>query len=127
MGTNERMRRLYAHHLGREERVLSSVRGTVEAGRAAPWTGLVLATERRAPAIAAAARAYRDAARLGLAPAEHQHDRHLLHFGVVDLAPDLLLARVQLRAQPCGAQGGDDLVSVGPQLAAERQDGDLQR
>lgn len=47
MGTNERMRRLYAHHLGREERVLASVRGTVEAGRGAPWTGLVLATDRR--------------------------------------------------------------------------------
>ena len=41
MGKNERMRRLYARHLGREERVLASVRGTVEAGRSAPWTGLL--------------------------------------------------------------------------------------
>jgi Bacterial PH domain len=47
MGKNERMRRLYAHHLGREERVLASLRGTVEAGRSAPWTGLLLATDRR--------------------------------------------------------------------------------
>ena len=47
MGKNERMRRLYANHLGREERVLASVRGTVEAGRSAPWTGLLLATDRR--------------------------------------------------------------------------------
>jgi hypothetical protein len=47
MGTNERMRRLYAHHLGREERVLASVRGTVETGRGEPWTGLLLATDRR--------------------------------------------------------------------------------
>jgi hypothetical protein len=47
MGTNERMRRLHAHHLGREKRVLASVRGTVEAGRSEPWTGLLLATDRR--------------------------------------------------------------------------------
>jgi len=47
MGTNERMRRLYANHLGREERVLASVRGTVETGRGEPWTGLLLATDRR--------------------------------------------------------------------------------
>ncbi len=52
MGTNERMRRLYAHHLGREERVLASVRGTVDAGRNAPWSGLVLATDRRLVFIA---------------------------------------------------------------------------
>jgi Bacterial PH domain len=53
MGTNERMRRLYAHHLGREERVLASVRGTVETGRGEPWTGLLLATDRRLVFIAA--------------------------------------------------------------------------
>jgi hypothetical protein len=47
MVTNERMRRLHAHHLGRDERVLASVRGTVEAGRSEPWTGLLLATDRR--------------------------------------------------------------------------------
>jgi len=47
MGKNERMRRLYANHLGREERVLASVRGTVEAGRGDGWTGLLLATDRR--------------------------------------------------------------------------------
>ena len=47
MGKNERMRRLYAHHLGREERVLASVRGTVDTGRGEPWTGLLLATDRR--------------------------------------------------------------------------------
>jgi hypothetical protein len=47
MGKNERMRRLHAHHLGRDERVLASVRGTVEAGRTGPWTGLLLATNRR--------------------------------------------------------------------------------
>ena len=52
MGKNERMRRLYANHLGREERVLASVRGTVEAGRSAPWTGLLLATDRRLVFIA---------------------------------------------------------------------------
>jgi hypothetical protein len=52
MGTNERMRRLYAHHLGREERVLASVRGTVETGRGEPWTGLLLATDRRLVFIA---------------------------------------------------------------------------
>ena len=52
MGTNERMRRLYANHLGREERVLASVRGTVEAGRSEPWTGLLLATDRRLAFIA---------------------------------------------------------------------------
>jgi PH (Pleckstrin Homology) domain-containing protein len=52
MGTNERMRRLYAHHLGREERVLASVRGTVETGRGEPWTGLLLATDRRLAFIA---------------------------------------------------------------------------
>src|ERR1700704_5839677 len=52
MGTNERMRRLYAHHLGREERVLASVRGTVEPGRGEPWTGLLLATDRRLAFIA---------------------------------------------------------------------------
>jgi hypothetical protein len=53
MGTNERMRRLYASHLGREERVLASVRGTVETGRGEPWTGLLLATDRRLAFIAA--------------------------------------------------------------------------
>ena len=37
------MRRLYAVHLGREERVLASVRGTVEAGRSEPWLLAVLA------------------------------------------------------------------------------------
>jgi len=47
MGKNERMRRLYAHHLGREERVLASVRGTVDTGRGEAWTGLLLATNRR--------------------------------------------------------------------------------
>jgi hypothetical protein len=47
MGNNERMRRLYANHLGRNERVLASVRGTVETGRGEPWTGLLLATDRR--------------------------------------------------------------------------------
>jgi hypothetical protein len=47
MGTNERMRRLYAHHLGRDERVLASVRGTIDTGRREPWTGLLLATDRR--------------------------------------------------------------------------------
>jgi hypothetical protein len=52
METNERMRRLYAHHLGREERVLASVRGTVETGRGEPWTGLLLATDRRLVFIA---------------------------------------------------------------------------
>jgi hypothetical protein len=52
MGTNERMRRLYANHLGREERVLASVRGTVETGRGEPWTGLLLATDRRLVFIA---------------------------------------------------------------------------
>ena len=52
MGTNERMRRLYANHLGREERVLASVRGTVETGRGEPWTGLLLATDRRLAFIA---------------------------------------------------------------------------
>ena len=52
MGKNERMRRLYANHLGREERVLASVRGTVEAGRNSPWTGLLLATDRRLVFIA---------------------------------------------------------------------------
>jgi hypothetical protein len=52
MRTNERMRRLYAHHLGREERVLGSLRGTVEAGRSTPWTGLLLATDRRLVFIA---------------------------------------------------------------------------
>ena len=52
MGNNERMRRLYANHLGREERVLASIRGTVEAGRSSPWTGLLLATDRRLVFIA---------------------------------------------------------------------------
>jgi len=52
MGKNERMRRQYANHLGREERVLASVRGTVEAGRAGPWSGLLLATDRRLVFIA---------------------------------------------------------------------------
>jgi hypothetical protein len=52
MGNNERMRRLYANHLGRDERVLASVRGTVEAGRSNPWTGLLLATDRRLVFIA---------------------------------------------------------------------------
>ena len=52
MGKNERMRRLYANHLGREERVLASIRGTVEAGRNSPWTGLLLATDRRLVFIA---------------------------------------------------------------------------
>jgi Bacterial PH domain len=52
MGTNERMRRLYANHLGREERVLASLRGTVESGRRDPWTGLLLATNRRLVFIA---------------------------------------------------------------------------
>jgi hypothetical protein len=52
MGKNERMRRLYANHLGREERVLASVRGTVETGRGEPWTGLLLATDRRVVFIA---------------------------------------------------------------------------
>ena len=52
MGKNERMRRLYANHLGREERVLASVRGTVETGRGEPWTGLLLATDRRLAFIA---------------------------------------------------------------------------
>ena len=52
MGRNERMRRLHAVHLGREERVLASVRGTVEAGRSEPWTGLLLATDRRLAFIA---------------------------------------------------------------------------
>ena len=52
MGNNERMRRLYANHLGREERVLASVRGTVETGRGEPWTGLLLATDRRLAFIA---------------------------------------------------------------------------
>jgi hypothetical protein len=52
MGQNERMRRLYANHLGREERVLASVRGTVETGRGEPWTGLLLATDRRLAFIA---------------------------------------------------------------------------
>lgn len=47
MGKNERMRRLYANHLGREERVLASVRGSIEAGRGDGWTGLLLATNRR--------------------------------------------------------------------------------
>jgi hypothetical protein len=46
------MRRLYANHLGREERVLASVRGTVETGRRDPWTGLLLATNRRLVFIA---------------------------------------------------------------------------
>ncbi len=46
------MRRLYGHHLGRDERVLASVRGTVESGRAEPWTGLLLATDRRLVFIA---------------------------------------------------------------------------
>jgi hypothetical protein len=52
MGKNERMRRLYANHLGREERVLASVRGTVDTGRGEPWTGLLLATDRRLAFIA---------------------------------------------------------------------------
>jgi Bacterial PH domain len=52
MGTNERMRRQHAGHLGRGERVLASVRGTVEAGHAAPWSGLLLATDRRLVLIA---------------------------------------------------------------------------
>jgi hypothetical protein len=52
MGKNERMRRLHAHHLGRDEHVVASVRGTVEAGRGDPWTGLVLATDRRLVFIA---------------------------------------------------------------------------
>jgi hypothetical protein len=58
MGKNERMRRLYANHLGREERVLASVRGTVEAGRNNPWTGLLLATDRRLVFIADDAATY---------------------------------------------------------------------
>src|ERR1700712_3224019 len=52
MGKNERMRRLHAHHLGRDERVAASVRGPAEAGRSDPWTGLVLATDRRLVFIA---------------------------------------------------------------------------
>ena len=52
MGKNERMRRLYAHHLGRDEHVLASIRGTVEARRSRPWTGLLLATNRRIVFIA---------------------------------------------------------------------------
>ena len=52
MGKNERMQRLYANHLGREERVLASLRGTVEAGHSEPWTGLLLATNRRLVFIA---------------------------------------------------------------------------
>ena len=47
MGKSERMRRLHAHHLGRDERVLASVRGTVESSHGDPWTGLLLATDRR--------------------------------------------------------------------------------
>jgi hypothetical protein len=58
MGKNERMRRRYANHLGREERVLASVRGTVEAGRGEPWTGLLLATDRRVAFIADDAATY---------------------------------------------------------------------
>ncbi len=58
MGKHERMRRLYANHLGREERVLASVRGTVEAHRNAPWTGLLLATDRRLVFIADDAATY---------------------------------------------------------------------
>ena len=52
MGKNERMRRRHAHHLGREERVLASIRGTVEAGSSDGWTGLLLATDRRLVLIA---------------------------------------------------------------------------
>jgi hypothetical protein len=52
MGKNERMQRLYASHLGREEHVLASIRGTVDAGRREPWTGLLLATNRRLAFIA---------------------------------------------------------------------------
>jgi hypothetical protein len=52
MGRDERMQRLYANHLGREERVLASIRGTVETGRGERWTGLVLATDRRLAFIA---------------------------------------------------------------------------
>jgi hypothetical protein len=52
MGKNERQRRLYANHLGREERVLASIRGTVDTGRGAPWTGVLLATDRRLAFIA---------------------------------------------------------------------------
>ena len=55
--------------------------------------------ERLDAVVDAAPAAHRDGARLGLAPAEHEHDGHLGHLGVVDLAPDLLLARVQLGAQ----------------------------
>ena len=47
MGKIERMRRQHAHHLAREERVLASVRGTVESAHGDPWTGLLLATNRR--------------------------------------------------------------------------------
>jgi hypothetical protein len=52
------MRRLYANHLGREERVLASVRGTVDTGRGEPWTGLLLATDRRLAFIAADTASY---------------------------------------------------------------------
>jgi Bacterial PH domain len=52
VGKNERMRRLYANHLGREEQVLASVRGTVETDSGVPWTGLLLATNRRLAFIA---------------------------------------------------------------------------
>ena len=58
MGKNERMRRLYANHLGREERLLATVRGTIETGRGEPWTGLVLATDRRLAFIADDAATY---------------------------------------------------------------------
>jgi Bacterial PH domain len=58
MGTNERMRRLYANHLGREERVLASVRGTVESDSGDAWTGLLLATNRRLAFIADDAASY---------------------------------------------------------------------
>ena len=58
MWKNERIQRLYANHLGREERVLASLRGTVEAGRSEPWTGLLLATNRRLVFIADDAASY---------------------------------------------------------------------
>ena len=87
MGKNERMRRLYANHLGREERVLASIRGTVDTGRGAPWTGLLLATDRRLAFIADDEASYLPYAAIERVAKRQEPDRqlHRAHHGGHDV------------------------------------------
>src|SRR5262245_49757354 len=85
------------------------------------------ALHRHRAQVLAPAAAQARGARQGLALAHHQRVRHLADLGIADAVAELLVAVVQLGADPRGAERREHLAAVLGVLLADRQDARLHR